>query len=46
MFFPGTPNIFVPRDSVFMSFKCMCNNISLEKKIVSEENGPPVRVLG
>ena len=25
MFFPGTPNIFVPGDSVFMLFKCMCN---------------------
>ena len=32
MFFPGTPNIFVPGDSVFMLFKCMCNNISMEKK--------------
>ena len=32
MFFPGTPNIFVPGDSVFMLFKCMCNNISIEKK--------------
>ena len=32
MFFPGTPNIFVPRDSVFMLLKCMCNNISIEKK--------------
>ena len=33
MFFPGTPNIFVPGDSVFMLFKCMCNSISIEKKI-------------
>ena len=33
MFFPGTPNIFVPGDSVFMLLKCMCNNISMEKKI-------------
>ena len=32
MFFPGTPNVFVPSDSVFMLFKCMCNNISIEKK--------------
>ena len=32
MFFPGTPDIFVPGDSVFMLFKCMCNNISIEKK--------------
>ena len=30
MFFPGTPNIFVPGDSVFMLFKCMCNNILIE----------------
>ena len=33
MFFPGTLNIFVPGDNVFMFFKCMCNNISIEKKI-------------
>ena len=32
MFFPGTPNIFVPGDSVFMLFKRMCNNVSIEKK--------------
>ena len=32
MFFPGTLNIFVPGDNVFMFFKCMCNNISIEKK--------------
>ena len=32
MFFPGTPNIFVPGDSVFMLLKCMCINISIEKK--------------
>ena len=35
MFFLGTRNIFVPGDSVFMLFmlfKCMCNNISIEKK--------------
>ena len=31
MFFPGTPNVFVPGDSVFMLFKCMCKNISIEK---------------
>ena len=37
MFFPGTPNIFVPGDSVFMLFKCMCNNISIEKKIHVKE---------
>ena len=33
MFFPGTPNVFVPSDSVFILLKCMCNNISIEKKI-------------
>ena len=32
MFFPGTPNIFVPGDSVSMFFKRICNNISTEKK--------------
>ena len=32
MFFPGIPSIFVPGDSVFMLFKCMCNNISIVKK--------------
>ena len=32
MFFPGTPIIFVPGDSVFMLLKCMRNNISIEKK--------------
>ena len=32
MFFPGTPNIFVSGDSVFMLFKSICNNISIEKK--------------
>ena len=32
MFFPGTPNIFVPGDSVFMLLKCMCNNKSIEKQ--------------
>ena len=32
MFFPGTPNIFVPGDSVFMLFKWMYNNILIEKK--------------
>ena len=32
MFFPGTPNIFVPGDSIFMLLKCMCNNISIEKE--------------
>ena len=40
MFFPGTPNIFVPGDSVFMLFKCMCNNISIEKKINKENYHP------
>ena len=34
MFFPGTPNMFVPGGSVFIFFKCMCNNIFIEKKIV------------
>ena len=32
MFFPGIPSIFVPGDSVFMLFKCMCNYISIVKK--------------
>ena len=36
MFFPGTPNIFVPGDSVFMLFKCMCNSMSTEKKSLSK----------
>ena len=36
MFFPGTPNIFVPGDSVFMLFKCMCNNISIEKNMLCD----------
>ena len=31
MFFPGTFNIFVPGDSVFMLLKCMCNNILIKK---------------
>ena len=31
MFFPDTPNIFAPGDSVFMLFRCICNNISIEK---------------
>ena len=34
MFFPGTSNLFVPADSVFMFLKCMCNNISIEKKFL------------
>ena len=37
MFFPGTPNVFVPSDSVFISLKCMCNNISIEKKKLNKE---------
>ena len=41
MFFPGTPNIFVPGDSVFMLFKCMCNNISIENKKIPH---PPLKV--
>ena len=32
MFFSGTLNIFVPGDIVSMLFKCMCNNISIEKE--------------
>ena len=32
MFFPGTPSIFASGDSVYMLLKCMCNNISIEKK--------------
>ena len=39
MFFPGIPNIFVPRDSVCMLLKCMCNNISTEKKNWQELKG-------
>ena len=31
MFFPGAPNIFLSGDSVFMLFKCMRNNILIEK---------------
>ena len=31
MFLPGKPNIFVPGDSLF---KCIWNNISIEKKIL------------
>ena len=31
MFFPGTPNIFVPGDKGFMLFKCISNNISIER---------------
>ena len=32
MFFPGTPNILVLGDSVFMLLKCMRNNTTIEKK--------------
>ena len=32
MFFPGTSNTFVPDNSVFMLFKCMCNNIDTKKE--------------
>ena len=32
MFFPVTSSVFVLGDSVFMLFKCMCNDISIEKK--------------
>ena len=35
MFFPGTLNIFTPGDSAFMLLKCMCNNISIEKKSIT-----------
>ena len=38
MFFPGIPSIFVPGDSVFMLFKCMCNYISIVKKEKKNEN--------
>ena len=31
MLLPGTPNIFVPGNSVFMLFECMCNNMLIEK---------------
>ena len=44
MFFPGTPNISVPGDNVFMFFKCMCNNKSIKKKKKQNclpENCPP-----
>ena len=34
MLFPGTPNICVPVDSIFMFLKCMRNNISIEKKFL------------
>ena len=44
MFFPGTPNIFVPGDSVFMLFKCMCNNISIEKK--KKKNKSAIKIFG
>ena len=33
MFFPGTSNVFLPDDSVFILLKCMCNNILIEKKM-------------
>ena len=33
MFSPGTPNIFVLCDSVFMLRKCLCENISIEQKM-------------
>ena len=32
MFSPGTPNIFVPGDSAFTLFKCLCNNIWIDEK--------------
>ena len=32
MSFPGTSSVYVPCDSLCMLFKCMCNNISIEKK--------------
>ena len=35
MFFPGTPNILVPGDSVFMLLKCMRNNTTIEKKLIN-----------
>ena len=38
MFFSGIPNIFVPGDSVFMLFKCMCDDISIEKNIYLESS--------
>ena len=41
MFFPGTPNIFVPSGSVFMLFKCMCNNISIGKKQKTKKQSGP-----
>ena len=34
MFFAGTPNIFVPGDSVFMLFKCMCNKCCLNVCVI------------
>ena len=37
MFFPGPLNIFVPGDSAFMLLKCMCDNISTEKKKQTKE---------
>ena len=47
MFFPGTFIIFVRGDSVFMLLKCMCNNISIEKKRIKKrisENSSRVRI--
>ena len=32
MSFPGTSSVYVPCDSLCMLFKCMCNNILIEKK--------------
>ena len=32
MFFPSTPNIFIPGDSVFMLLKFIRSNITIEKK--------------
>ena len=46
MFFPGTPNISVPGDNVFMLFKCMCNNKSIKNKKKQNclpENCPPMK---
>ena len=32
MFFPSTPNIFIPGDGVFMLLKFIRSNITIEKK--------------
>ena len=38
MFSPGTLNMFVLGDSVFMLLKCICNNILIEKNTEKTTN--------